>query len=429
MNYDAASRLTTSISGSAVTTYTFDVNGNMTNINENGTRTTMTFDKENRVASHNIPGARQLTTFTYDGNGQKRREQKFAQIMTIIWDGDDYLGDTDDIPAIDPAPMKRLFHCANGIIYGDSSGYAVGSPAATRFDYLADFLGSVTGRTSSAAVVSSTRRFKPYGSLLSGTAVTQFAFGWTGNTGSRYTAIVFSGQYQAREHYASKCCRWVSGGTLPGGYVYKPLSQDDCVLREADAHTVGFKTVFKPEPRPCGGFWSWKIQWNLDTVPKKLKANGGWLIQRIKIDTFVSDHCVNGLPPVPASTVDEYWEAWYVEPGGKMNVSMDSWEEPQNYSCHTGVQYNVGVAKFYAKKKECIQVWNMTSGGTPLPPWGHAHGTRVAPPGWSDDSGLRRVLTANWNCCKHPSTSGGCGDPLVNTCDPNMTNILYSPQG
>jgi hypothetical protein len=204
------------------------LNSNMTNINENGIRTTMTFDKESRVASHNIPGVRQITTFTYDGNGQKRREQRFTQIMTIIWDGDDYLGDTDDIRAIDPAPMKRLFHCANGIIYGDSSGYAAGSPAATRFDYLAAFLGSVTGRTNSTAVVSDTRRFKPYRSLLSGTAVSQFVFGWTGNTGSRYTAIVFSEQYQASEHYASKCCRWVSGGTRPGECVYQPLSQHYC---------------------------------------------------------------------------------------------------------------------------------------------------------------------------------------------------------
>jgi uncharacterized protein RhaS with RHS repeats len=50
--YDLASRLTTSVAGTAVTTFGFDPNGNQTNVNSVGTLTTMGYDKENRMTSH-----------------------------------------------------------------------------------------------------------------------------------------------------------------------------------------------------------------------------------------------------------------------------------------------------------------------------------------------------------------------------------------
>lgn len=82
--------------GSKLTTYTYDLNGNLIGIvgfePPNGTvaiTTTMTYDKENRLQVLDHNGAK--TTYTYDGNGQKRSENVSGALTTIVWDGTDYL--------------------------------------------------------------------------------------------------------------------------------------------------------------------------------------------------------------------------------------------------------------------------------------------------------------------------------------------------
>ncbi len=94
--YDLAGQSTTMAYGSTLTTYTYDLNGNLVGIAgfepPNGTvaiTTTMTYDKENRLQVLDHNGAK--TTYTYVGNGQKRSENVSGALTTIVWDGTDYL--------------------------------------------------------------------------------------------------------------------------------------------------------------------------------------------------------------------------------------------------------------------------------------------------------------------------------------------------
>ena len=94
--YDVASRVTTAIEGSVVSSFAFDPNGNQTVVDTNGDLTTMGWDKENRSTSYN--GGGKLMTSTYDGDGYKRSELRQtpparASMATLIWDGSTYLGE------------------------------------------------------------------------------------------------------------------------------------------------------------------------------------------------------------------------------------------------------------------------------------------------------------------------------------------------
>jgi len=88
--YDAANRLVTSVAGTSTTTYTYDSDGNLTNITEpDGTLTTMVYDQEDRLIRHESGST--ITTYTYDGDGLKRTEQTGSAITTLLWDGSDYV--------------------------------------------------------------------------------------------------------------------------------------------------------------------------------------------------------------------------------------------------------------------------------------------------------------------------------------------------
>ncbi|MHB8635742.1 MAG: hypothetical protein ACYC96_04640 [Fimbriimonadaceae bacterium] len=87
--YDPASRLTTSIAGTAITTFGFDANGNRTNVNAAGVLTTMAYDLENRLANHQQPGS--VATFLYSADNLKRVEDIDGALTTLVWDGSSYL--------------------------------------------------------------------------------------------------------------------------------------------------------------------------------------------------------------------------------------------------------------------------------------------------------------------------------------------------
>ena len=87
--YDLASRLTTVVSGSAVTSYSFDNNGNQILVNASGSLTTMAYDKENRLATYLAPGS--SVSYAYSGDMLKRCERVSGSPTTLIWDGQNYL--------------------------------------------------------------------------------------------------------------------------------------------------------------------------------------------------------------------------------------------------------------------------------------------------------------------------------------------------
>ncbi|HLK16847.1 MAG TPA: hypothetical protein VKT78_18710, partial [Fimbriimonadaceae bacterium] len=89
---DAASRIVTaqSFAGNLVT-YVWDANDNNTAVQDSGNGYyTMTYDFENRLKSHMRPDAL-LATYAYDGDGLKRLELEYNGVVTLMWDGDEYV--------------------------------------------------------------------------------------------------------------------------------------------------------------------------------------------------------------------------------------------------------------------------------------------------------------------------------------------------
>lgn len=66
----------------------------LTNVlNPDGNRITMIYDKENRLSIHEEGSS--VATYTYGGDGLKRLELVDGSLTTLVWDGDDYLGEAN----------------------------------------------------------------------------------------------------------------------------------------------------------------------------------------------------------------------------------------------------------------------------------------------------------------------------------------------
>jgi RHS repeat-associated protein len=93
------------------------------------------------------------------------------------------------------------YHTVNSQILGEST-------SATRVDYLADALGSVTATTNSSGVVQNRYRYKPYGSRLSKTgSAADPKYLWLGCWGYR-SHDSSSAVYVRRRHYDRLTARW-----------------------------------------------------------------------------------------------------------------------------------------------------------------------------------------------------------------------------
>ena len=93
--YDAFNRIVTSLrGGSILTTFTYDNNGNPTLENIAGNPQSYTYDKENRLTKVVWAGDTATSTYTYAADGLRRSKQETGTALTtMIWDGDDYLGE------------------------------------------------------------------------------------------------------------------------------------------------------------------------------------------------------------------------------------------------------------------------------------------------------------------------------------------------
>ena len=93
-SYDAANRLATMLQGSAVTTYTSDNTGNLTEENASGSRTSYVYDNENRLTTVKFSNGTQ-SAYTFDGDAGLRRTafEAGGTPTLMIWDGTDYLGE------------------------------------------------------------------------------------------------------------------------------------------------------------------------------------------------------------------------------------------------------------------------------------------------------------------------------------------------
>ncbi|MBA3725476.1 MAG: hypothetical protein H0W86_03260 [Armatimonadetes bacterium] len=100
--------------------------------------------------------------------------------------------------------MTTAYYSVNGKLVGQKA-------SGVRSDYLSDALGSVVAVTDQSAVVQSTFRYKPYGTVLHSTgAGTAPPFGWVGRYGYRATLRDISSTYVRARHYATPIGAWTT---------------------------------------------------------------------------------------------------------------------------------------------------------------------------------------------------------------------------
>jgi RHS repeat-associated protein len=164
------------VSGTA-TTYTYDVNGNLTS---NGTRV-FEYDAENRL-TRVTSGAGELARYIYGGQGL--RVQKIAGGVTHT-----YIHDFTDVRE-ERLSMGATLRYVNGLEIDET--LAVQDGATTSY-YLVDHLGSVVQTIDSAGNVVSEREYDPYGSIVAGSSAAGYAF-----TGREWEPEVSLYYYRAR---------------------------------------------------------------------------------------------------------------------------------------------------------------------------------------------------------------------------------------
>ncbi|MBC8066381.1 MAG: RHS repeat protein [Chlorobia bacterium] len=88
--YDPANRVITEVQSAGITTFAYDLNGNMILVSTpSSLPTTMVYDFENRLHVRRVAN---VNTYLYDGDGLKRVEiTSIPTRETIVWDGSDYL--------------------------------------------------------------------------------------------------------------------------------------------------------------------------------------------------------------------------------------------------------------------------------------------------------------------------------------------------
>jgi RHS repeat-associated protein len=199
--YDSASRLITSTSGTTVTTYTYDVNGNTTGVNAGGSLSTLTWDKENRLIRNQRTASSLDESYFYNAFNHKTARGKVGIPEDFyIYDGDQYIA-----YALSGGPIDTSFEIIDGLISSETVA------DDQRYNYLTDALGSVFGKADLAGNIVSTARYKPFGALLTGN---QYNLGWTGNSGSWHTGARYAEQYNWNRHYSTRTKQWISRDIL-----------------------------------------------------------------------------------------------------------------------------------------------------------------------------------------------------------------------
>jgi RHS repeat-associated protein len=131
--YNNAGALTVANAGGTLTTYSWDDAGNNTVVNANGSLTTYAWDDQNRLQVLELPSGGRVTQ-TYDHEGRRRQREDANGTVKFIWDGKQLLAELD-------SGGNTLARYTSGL---DEFGPTVSQRrGATSSFYLSDALGSV----------------------------------------------------------------------------------------------------------------------------------------------------------------------------------------------------------------------------------------------------------------------------------------------
>lgn len=215
-SYDAASRLSVSLEGSIPTTYVYDVNGNPVQIEKGSDQVSMAYDFENQMSywEDNIGNT---TYFAYDPFMHLKEDINVA--TTARWHM--WLEDMI-VRTFDTGGGTRAYTTNDGVIVGEVDDLT-GTPATTY--YLTDLLGSVTGTHFTGTFPTTSRRFTPYGRLMTGTALTPYVPAWIGGHGYYNNDLPWA-EYMAWHRFVStRTSQWTTRDLLwpdelPYGYAW-----------------------------------------------------------------------------------------------------------------------------------------------------------------------------------------------------------------
>jgi RHS repeat-associated protein len=197
-------------------TFTTDPDGNVIQKVEGGVTTTYTWDVENRLTQVQSNGTT-IATFAYDPLG--RRVQKVAGIVTTNWT---YSGQAILQQASGGSTLKY--------IHGPGIDEPLASDDGTALSYFhSDGLGSIVKTTSAAGAVTLTRQYDAWGNLQLGGTTNGFSY--TGREWDSETGLYY---YRAR-YYDPKIGRFISEDPIGFGggvnlYAYvgdNPVNRDD----------------------------------------------------------------------------------------------------------------------------------------------------------------------------------------------------------
>ena len=236
--YDAANQLVTVVNSSGTTTYTYDEAGNLTLEHAPGnTRTSYSWDDENRNTKLTIPGGG-ITTMAYRHDGLRVRKETASATTKFIYDGQNYLLETDGSDSVKRVLTNEPMGYGNLI----SQRFLVsGSTWGTVWHHY-DALGSTRQITNVSAQVGNSYGYTAWGEAISAltSVILPNSFRWIGMLGYYFDDEADTYYVRAR-HYDPTTGRWVAKykagvqyGVFPGGW----LPYDSAA----------------PKPQPSSGF-------------------------------------------------------------------------------------------------------------------------------------------------------------------------------
>ena len=339
--YDAANQLDTSIDPTGTTTYTFDPNGNQQLVvAPNGDRTTNTWDYENKNTKVELP-AGVINTLTYNADGLRVTVENSAGTSNILWDGKQYLAESDGLGNIIVCYTNEPDEFTNLISQ---------STATASLFYHYDALGSTRQVSNAAELVTDSFLFDAWGNEVAHTGTSRIPFRFVGRHGYYYDPD--TGNFYIIERILDPVtARWTSvdPATTPilSQYIrslfsyassnpatrFDPsglLSQKTAVQTIFIVIAGGPTLVYKNKIVVLGncGHYVWRTEW----VLQKPAENDGFIIQlvqrrqnirRCKSATNTLNQGDSSCKNRRTCRQHDYFELWSVESGQVKPVNDD----------------------------------------------------------------------------------------------------------
>jgi RHS repeat-associated protein len=216
-SYDAADRLLSVTSATAVVSLLWDNNGNLTHRSVNGSNTIYQWNAENRLVKIAYPD-NHTNGFTYYPGGLRHTVLGTGTVIRSVYDGQNTLQELDGV-----GTLLAQYVCSLGV-----DALLARQVGAMRNYYLRDALGSVSGLADASGNMVASYRYDAFGTVRS-------ASGSSDNR-SRFTARTLdtdSGLYYYRARYLDAGLgRFLSADPAASGHAYAYVGNRPTVMTD-----------------------------------------------------------------------------------------------------------------------------------------------------------------------------------------------------